>query len=205
MHRDTLQFVHDKLVNAPVGVEAREKNRIAMARIRCFQVRYYYFNTLIDVRYFWGEPTPLSPLPKNTFFFFVLESNLLLSFFLVLSPKVHWYYLNRALQSIFRGFFQSVCNKKSTYIHRCLVSWSISDSTVSERPFPDGTENEFIVWLYWGFIHAKLSDFAIFEIEKLSADFSEKKIGVLSFGVLWLSRRHSLYALKRGAPRNLSL
>ena len=33
MHRDTLQFVHDKLVNAPVGVEAREKNRIAMARI----------------------------------------------------------------------------------------------------------------------------------------------------------------------------
>ena len=33
MHRDTLQFVHDKLVNAPVGVEARENNRIAMARI----------------------------------------------------------------------------------------------------------------------------------------------------------------------------
>ena len=33
VHRDTLQFVHDKLVNAPVGVEAREKNRIAMARI----------------------------------------------------------------------------------------------------------------------------------------------------------------------------
>ena len=33
MHRDTLQFVHDKLVNAPVSVEAREKNRIAMARI----------------------------------------------------------------------------------------------------------------------------------------------------------------------------
>ena len=32
VHRDTLQFVHDKLVNAPVGVEAREKNRIAMAR-----------------------------------------------------------------------------------------------------------------------------------------------------------------------------
>ena len=27
MHRDTLQFVHDKLVNASVGVEAREKNR----------------------------------------------------------------------------------------------------------------------------------------------------------------------------------
>ena len=33
VHRDTLQFVHDKLVNAPVGVEAREKNRMAMARI----------------------------------------------------------------------------------------------------------------------------------------------------------------------------
>ena len=33
VRRDTLQFVHDKLVNAPVGVEAREKNRIAMARI----------------------------------------------------------------------------------------------------------------------------------------------------------------------------
>ena len=25
MHHDTLQFVHDKLINAPVGVEAREK------------------------------------------------------------------------------------------------------------------------------------------------------------------------------------
>ena len=24
VHRDTLQFVHDKLVNAPVGVEARD-------------------------------------------------------------------------------------------------------------------------------------------------------------------------------------
>ena len=33
VHRDTLQFVHNKLVNAPVGVEAGEKNRIAMARI----------------------------------------------------------------------------------------------------------------------------------------------------------------------------
>ena len=33
VHRDTLQFVHDKLVNAPAGVEAREKNRVAMARI----------------------------------------------------------------------------------------------------------------------------------------------------------------------------
>ena len=33
MHRDTLQFVQDKLVNAPAGVESREKNRVAMARI----------------------------------------------------------------------------------------------------------------------------------------------------------------------------
>lgn len=32
VHRDTLQFVHDKLVNAPTGVEAREKNRVAMAQ-----------------------------------------------------------------------------------------------------------------------------------------------------------------------------
>ena len=30
MHRATLPFVHDKLVNAPVGVEAGEKNRIAL-------------------------------------------------------------------------------------------------------------------------------------------------------------------------------
>ena len=27
------QFVQDKLVNAPAGVESREKNRVAMARI----------------------------------------------------------------------------------------------------------------------------------------------------------------------------
>ena len=33
VHRDTLQFVQDKLVNAPAGVEARERNRLAMARI----------------------------------------------------------------------------------------------------------------------------------------------------------------------------
>ena len=33
VHRDTLQFVQDKLVNAPAGVESREKNRVAMARI----------------------------------------------------------------------------------------------------------------------------------------------------------------------------
>ena len=33
MHRDTLQFVQDKLVNAPAGVESREKSRVAMARI----------------------------------------------------------------------------------------------------------------------------------------------------------------------------
>ena len=33
VHRDTLPFVHDKLVNAPAGMEAREKNRVAMARI----------------------------------------------------------------------------------------------------------------------------------------------------------------------------
>ena len=32
VHRDTLRFVHDKLVNAPVGVEAREKNKIAMVQ-----------------------------------------------------------------------------------------------------------------------------------------------------------------------------
>ena len=30
VHRATLQFVHDKLVNAPVGVEARETNGIAI-------------------------------------------------------------------------------------------------------------------------------------------------------------------------------
>ena len=35
VHRDTLQFVHDKLVNAPVGVEAREKNRIAIVADIC--------------------------------------------------------------------------------------------------------------------------------------------------------------------------
>ena len=59
--------------------------------------------------YFWGEPH--SPHCQKTRFFSFW--NQILSFFLVLSPKVHWYYLNRALQSIFRGFFQSVC-KKST-------------------------------------------------------------------------------------------
>ena len=64
---------------------------------------------LIEVRYFWGEPH--SPHCQKTRFFSFW--NQILSFFLVLSPKVHWYYLNRALQSIFRGFFQSVC-KKST-------------------------------------------------------------------------------------------
>ena len=33
VHRDTLQFVHDKLANAPVGVEAREKKSAAIGRI----------------------------------------------------------------------------------------------------------------------------------------------------------------------------
>ena len=33
VHRDTLQVVHDKLVNAPVDVKAREKNRAALVRI----------------------------------------------------------------------------------------------------------------------------------------------------------------------------
>ena len=33
LRRDTLQFVHDKLVNAPVGVDARERNKVAMVRI----------------------------------------------------------------------------------------------------------------------------------------------------------------------------
>ena len=30
VHRETLQFVQDKLVNASAGVEAREKNRVAV-------------------------------------------------------------------------------------------------------------------------------------------------------------------------------
>ena len=33
MHRDTLQFAQNRLVNAPADVESREKNRVAMARI----------------------------------------------------------------------------------------------------------------------------------------------------------------------------
>ena len=32
VHCDALQFVYDKLANAPVGVEAKEKNGAAMAR-----------------------------------------------------------------------------------------------------------------------------------------------------------------------------
>ena len=32
VHRDTLQFVQDNLVNAPAGAESREKSRVAMAQ-----------------------------------------------------------------------------------------------------------------------------------------------------------------------------
>ena len=40
VHRDTLQFVRDKLVNAPVGVQVGEKNRAAMVRIYARIVEY---------------------------------------------------------------------------------------------------------------------------------------------------------------------
>ena len=55
MHRDTLQFVHDKLVNAPVGVEAREKNRIAMARIARIAQHFSLFFTGFLKWTFYGQ------------------------------------------------------------------------------------------------------------------------------------------------------